>query len=153
MSWIEVSSQADLDALMDTFGRFHDGCLKEMHMWTESYVDKDLSMSCPFHLDTHVRLLIQRQFETPSAIELLFDGVMHINVAPSQDNYDSIIFDATLLFQDSIFYWADVRNWSPNQEDSASATWIGGSNLKWRDASEWMGESMRYGPQGKIMIS
>ncbi len=147
MIWVEVTNQADLDMLMDTFGAFHDACIKEFHLWTESYVGNDLSMSCPSHLDNHVRLLIQRQFRDPSAIELLFDQVRHINVAPSPDNYDSIIFDATLLLQDSVFYWANVGRWLPDQEDSMNTTWIAANKLKWRDASEWMGEELRYGPQ------
>ncbi len=147
MTWVEVTNQADLDGLMNTFGAFHDACIKEMHLWTESYVDSDLFMSCPPHLDTHVRLLIQRQFEDPSAIELLFDEVRRINVVPSPDNYDSIIFDATLLFTEDVFYWADAGRWLPDQEDSMNTTWIAANKLKWRDASEWMGEELRYGPQ------
>ncbi len=151
MTWVEVTNQADLDLLMNTFGAFHDACIKEMYLWTESYVDSDLSMSCPPHLDTHVRLLIQRQFEDPSAIELLFDEVRRINVVPSPDNYDSIIFDATLLLREGIFYWADVGRWLPDQENSMNATWIAANKLKWRDASDWMGEKLRYGPQEGMM--
>ena len=150
MMWTEIHSQADLEGLMHTFGDFHDACLREMHLWAESYVGNDLSMSCPGHLDNHLRLLIQRQSSDPSAIELLFDEVRRINVVPSPDNYDSIIFDATLLLQAGVFYWADVGRWLPDQEDSMNATWIAANKLKWRNASEWMGEELRYGPQEAV---
>ena len=103
-------------------------------------------MTCSPQLDTHVRLLIQRQFSAPSAIELLFDEVMGLNVAPSPDNYDSIIFEATLLLKEGVFYWADVGDWLPDQEDIIHTTWIAAQKLKWRDASEWMGGELRYGP-------
>ena len=60
-AWKPLSSQADLDQLMNIFGHFHDGCIREAHVWTEHFVDTDLRMSCTGDLDTRVRLLIQRQ--------------------------------------------------------------------------------------------
>jgi hypothetical protein len=44
MDWIEVKDSKDIEKLLDKFSRFHDSCLKELYMWTESYVDENLSM-------------------------------------------------------------------------------------------------------------
>ena len=44
MDWIEVKDSKDIEILLDKFGGFHDSCLKELYMWTESYVDENLSM-------------------------------------------------------------------------------------------------------------
>jgi hypothetical protein len=150
MTWIEVSSQADLDELMDTFGSFHDGCLKEMRLWTETFVQPSLSMSVGLGWDHHARFLFQRQWATPSAIEIQFDEIRGINVAPAPPNYDSSIFGATLLLLDSVFYWAEVGIWKPDDPDCNDVTWVAAGRMKWRDASEWMGETMRYGPQAEI---
>lgn len=73
MTWNALNSQSDLNALLQLFGRFHDGCLREAHIWTEHSVNSEMVMSVSGDLDTRVRLLIQRQWRDPSAIELLFD--------------------------------------------------------------------------------
>lgn len=71
-----LESQADIDHLLHAVGGFHDGCIREAHVWAEHYVLPDLRMSCGGDLDTRVRLLVQRQFKAPSAIELLFEQVV-----------------------------------------------------------------------------
>ena len=106
--WNPINSQADIERLLTLFGGFHDGCLRGAHVWTEHYVNSDLSMKCTGDLDTRIRLLIQRQFKEPSAIELLFEQVITFHLQTSAENYDSIIFDATMLKDGDIFYWADI---------------------------------------------
>jgi hypothetical protein len=43
------------------FGDFHDSCSKELHMWSEHFVDDNLSMHVSGGLDHKVRVLFQRQ--------------------------------------------------------------------------------------------
>ena len=87
MNWIELKEESDINDLLERFGYFHDGCLRERHMWTGTYVDEDLSMAVPFgELDTNVKMLFQRQYSNPSAIEFV----------PTPENYDSIITLATI---------------------------------------------------------
>jgi hypothetical protein len=143
--WNPITSQADIERLLNLFGGFHDSCLREAHVWTEHYVDSDLSMNCPGNLDTRVRLLIQRQFKEPSAIELLFEQVITFHVLPSAENYASIIFNAAILREDEIFYWADRNDWMPKNSNRYDATWVAAKKLSWRDASNWMGKQLRYG--------
>jgi hypothetical protein len=131
---------------MANFGGFHDSCLREAHVWSEHYVHPDLKMHCSGNLDTRVRLLIQRQFKNPSAVELLFEQVTAFHLQPSAENYDSIIFEATMLHIGDTFYWADSGNWLPTSATRDSATWIAGRKMSWRDASNWMGKQLRYGP-------
>ena len=80
MEWIEVNDSEDIENLLEKFGGFHDSCLKELFMWTDSYVDENLSMGVSAELDTNVRILFQRQFRDPSAIELLFEGVTQFHI-------------------------------------------------------------------------
>jgi hypothetical protein len=95
-------------------------------------------------LDTRVRLLIQRQFKAPSAIELLFEQVITFHLQPSPENYDSIIFGAAMLCRDGTFYWADDADWSPESAARDKTTWIAAKQVSWRDAAEWMGSELRY---------
>src|SRR5215212_4141203 len=48
--WCNVETAADVERLLSTFGEFHDGCLREVHIWTETSVDDDLTMTCPGYL-------------------------------------------------------------------------------------------------------
>lgn len=144
--WKTIETQSDADALMDLFGGFHDACIHEAHLWTDHWVHNDLSMSCPGDLDNRIRILIQRQFKNPSAIELLFEEVTRFNLVPTPENYDSIIFEATLLVQKGQIYWSPESNWSPENSERDSDTWVSAKKLRWRDASDWMGEELHYGP-------
>jgi hypothetical protein len=145
-TWNHINSQADIDGLLTTFGGFHDGCLREAHIWIEHYVKPNLHMRCTGDLDTRVRILVQRQFSAPSAIELLFEQVVAFHLQPSPDNYDALIFEATMLKEGDIFYWADASDWSPSTTQRDQVTWIAAKKLSWRDASDWMGAELRYGP-------
>jgi hypothetical protein len=146
MEWKEIKTQADADALMTTFGDFHDGCLREAHLWTDHWVSPELSMSCPGNLDNRIRFLIQRQFKNPSAIELLFEEVTRFNLVPTPDNYDTIIYDATLLVQDGQIFWSPENAWKPDKPRRDESTWISAKKLRWREVP-WMGKELHYGPK------
>ena len=45
--WVSLSSQQAIDDLMKRFIGFHDGCLREVAMTTETYVDERGAMTCP----------------------------------------------------------------------------------------------------------
>ncbi|HDX9610175.1 TPA: hypothetical protein ROY01_001167 [Bacillus toyonensis] len=143
MTWNTLKTKEDLEELLQLFGDFHDSCLKEVYMWTDSYVDENLSMRMAS--GTNVRILFQRQYANPSAIELLFETVTQFHVTPPPENHDSIIFGASLLLQNNLFYWADDYGWKPNKPSPYEVNWISAKNIKWRDVSSWMGDEMRYG--------
>ena len=145
MNWHELREESDIKDLLERFGYFHDGCLREMHMWTGTYVDEDFSMSVSGELDTNVKMLFQRQYSNPSAIELLFEGVTGIHIIPTPENYDSIIRDATILKCNHNFYWADDSNFHPGKGIENGVSWIAAKKLKWREANNWMGKQNRYG--------
>lgn len=146
MDWKNISTQDDADRLMKIFGEFHDACVREAHLWTDHWVDRDLRMACGYNLDNRIRFLIQRQFQNPSAIELLFDEVTRLNLVPSPENYDSIIFDATILVQEGTIYWSLEGGWRPDRLDRDDATWVSAKKLCWREV-DWLGEELHYGPR------
>jgi hypothetical protein len=153
IAWNHIASKADAEKLLDVFGGFHDGCLREAHVWTEHWVAPDLHMHCTGELDTRIRILIQRQFNAPSAIELLFEQVVTFHLQPSPHNYDSIIFDATLLLDSDTVYWADVGGWLPTASGRDRSTWIAAKKVSWRDASAWMGSDLRYGADDDTQVA
>ena len=103
LNWIELKEESDIKDLLEIFGYFHDACLKELYMWTGTYVNEDLSMAVPGELDTNVKILFQRQYSNPSAIELFFECVTVIHIVPTPENYDSIIREAIIIKNDDNF--------------------------------------------------
>jgi hypothetical protein len=145
MEWRKIETQADADALMEVFGNFHDSCIREAHLWTGHSVSRNLQMSvCP-GLDNNIRFLIQRQFERPSTIELLFEQVTRLNLVPSPENYDSVIRAATLLAQEGLLYWSPEGDWGPKKTNRDDFTWVSARTLGWREV-DWLGKELRYGP-------
>jgi hypothetical protein len=146
MEWNEIKKQVDADDLMDFFGGFHDSCIREAHLWTAHYVNSNLSMSCAPSPDISIRMLIQRQFENPSAIELFFDFVTRFNLAAPPEKYDSIILGATLLVHNGSIFWSPEGDWRPDKANKDDYTWISAKKLHWREV-EWLGKKLWYGPR------
>lgn len=145
MNWNKINSSTDIENFMDLFGGFHDSCLKELYMSTETFVDEDLAMSMSVNLDTCVCILFQRQDRDPSAIELLFKGVTHFHIQPRAEDQDSIIYGAKLVLEEGRFYWAEDEEWQINHPFLHPVSWISAKELYWRDVSPWMGKEQRYG--------
>ena len=144
MSWNHVETQSDADRLLETFGGFHDGCLHELHLWTGYSVNAEFMMTCATESGLGIRILVQRQGDSPSAIEMLFTGVRRLSVV-DRVNYDSIIYSATLLVRDGLIYWATDDDWLPESPKADQTTFVSAQHLAWRDASDWMGDSFRVG--------
>ncbi len=141
-SWHEIKGPDQIEQLMNRFGRFHDGCIREIHVATGHSVGEDLSMDCDWR--TTVHLLVQRQRPDPSAMELRFEEVIELHVSPPPPDYVSIIFAATFFSQDGIFYWSEDVRWSLESTQRDESTWIAARRVWWREASQWMGERLRY---------
>ena len=145
MNWNIIKDQDDVDSLMALFGGFHDGCLREAHLWTGHWVSNDLAMTCPDSLDNCIRILVQRQFKDPSAIELLFEEVTRFNLVPSPENYESIIFEDILLVQDGTIYYPPNVGWWPEFPSRDEVTWVSAKRLR-RRRVKWLGAELHYGP-------
>ena len=123
MSWSVIKNQGDAASFMTLFGGFHDGCLREAHLWTGHWVPKDLSMTCSDSLDNCIRILVQRQFKDPFAIELLFGEVARFNLVPSPKT-------TNLSFLKTSFWFRMAQSITP-------LMWVGGQNLQVEMKSLW----------------
>lgn len=137
--WKEITDDKDIDTLLQIYGRFHDGCLREVHIGTRESVDKDLSM----HFDgiPTATLLFQRQFDNPTVIELRFENVGQFNFLAPGQNYNAIIFEATFKKIDKLFYWSSEGNWQLGDND---AVWVSGQRVYWRERPELIGQVNRF---------
>lgn len=72
--WNDIANENDLKNFMDAMYGFHDSCIKEIKYISGAYVNEKLSMS-PVNSQRILSVIIQRQFEDPSAIEMQFAGL------------------------------------------------------------------------------
>ena len=144
INWKKINVDEDIKYLMNIFGHFHDSCIKEMHFIMGSFVEADLSMFIGEE-GFKVRILFQRQCQDPSAIELLFEGILKLNVTDNPGS-NPIILGSTLLFDNGVYYWADAADWSSEDNDKNCVNWICAKTIQYRDVSQWIGPKLRYGP-------
>ena len=142
--WTAVVTQADADSLLGLFGSFHDGCIREAHVWGGYYVSPDMSMKCPSTPDLQCSLLIQRQWEDPSVIELLFDQVSRITVA-APEAFDRIISAADLRVEPDRIVWSSVTEFEEVNREIESVTSVVGRRAWWRAIDNGLGSVLRYG--------
>lgn len=161
MSWHVIASEADIETLRDWFRGFHDSCLREVHVWRDIFVDEQGIMHNAVQAGTHARLLFQRQdVSEPQAVELWFAEVSHVQIVQIPLDYEQYISVATLIKHGDLYYWADSPDWTPSPSQLVAwdtsegylkgpSMWIGAKQLRWRDASEWLGDTLRYGTAPK----
>src|SRR5687767_5438810 len=95
-SWMSLDSPEAIERFLGQFAGFHDSCLREISIATETFVDSGLSMSCPPHLDTSVLLFLQSQAARVPAIEIRCEQVAKISLALSADGCDAIIMAGSI---------------------------------------------------------
>ena len=58
--YTQIKDNKDIEELMDSFGWFHDSCIKELEYYSGSYVDSNRCMY-PFNSSRCVRMVFQSQ--------------------------------------------------------------------------------------------
>ncbi|MCS1350867.1 hypothetical protein [Mechercharimyces sp. CAU 1602] len=132
--FVDVDSQEKLDDFFKLTHNLHDGLIKEMHIINEAYVDSDLSMSADFQYN--LRILIQKQWKNPSAIEILLGNVSKLDLVES--NYLSNAFGE---------YKENKMNGKKTIKLDFDCNRITCSRMLYRDASNWMGRESRFGEE------
>ena len=141
--WNEICNEQDIKEFMDKVCAFHDSCIKEMHYISGAYVDKNLGMY-PLNNRRVLRVIIQRQFEELSMIEMEFAGLKYLDLYPTDDYYTCEIFDTTLLMKDGYIYWCDSGNASEEDIEDRDGTIICAAKLRWRSIDGHMGADEFY---------
>ncbi|MEA1850476.1 MULTISPECIES: hypothetical protein [Chryseobacterium] len=125
--WKEIKDQKDINTLLESYGYFHDSCLRDIYITTKEYIDEKLAMH--FENKLTASLLFQRQFSPITVLELKFEDIVHFNFKPFDKDTNAVIHDVTLMKVNGLFYWADFADWKIDDNDSI---WINGKRLFWR---------------------
>ena len=141
--WHEIKNNSDLINFMDTICSFHDSCLKELKYLSGAYVDEELSMY-PVNDRRILKVIIQRQFQDNSMVEMEFSGLKCLRLLPCDDKYTCEILDSTMILKDDYIYWCDCGGMSEMDLDSYDGTMICASKLRWRSIDSYMGQKEFY---------
>ena len=77
--WYEINNNSDIISFMNKIYYFHDSCIKEIKYLSGAYVDEKLSMY-PINDRRILKVIIQRQFEDNSMIEMEFKGLRYLQL-------------------------------------------------------------------------
>lgn len=141
--WQEISTDKDLHHFMEKVCFFHDSCIKEIKYTSGAYVNSDLTMH-PLNDRRILRVIIQRQFEDNSMIELEFAGLNFLKLFPINDEYTCEILNSTMFFKNGFINWCDNENLSETDVENFQGTMICASKFRWRTIKNHMGPADYY---------
>ena len=87
-----------------------------------------------------LKVIIQRQFEDFSVIELEFEGLKYLKLFPVDELYTCEIFDSTIVLKDDCVYWCDCGDISETDLDCYEDTLICAEKLRWRVVDNFLGK-------------
>jgi hypothetical protein len=154
--WIPLSSSRAITDFLTEFGGFHDACLREVGIATETYVNERRVMACPGHLETSALLYFQRQSDHLPAIELRCTGITQFRLRPTPDNCDSIILAGAVAAEGervrlAVCFAGGPLTGPPNtfvQLSERSLTdpdlEVVAQSIAWRSLNDALGNKLRY---------
>jgi hypothetical protein len=161
--WTDLDSQAAIEDLLAAFGGFHDSCIREISIASETFVDEHRAMACPGHLDTSALLFFQSQGERLPAIELRCRGVSRVRLRPTPENCDSIISSASLSQEGGhcrlgvrfiggpLSGPANTGSWFPISAAGDDDLEIIAQAMAWRPLTNALGSQLRYRQPGRSL--
>lgn len=141
--WNEILNEKDIESFMNKIGFFHDGCIKEMRYYSGAYVADDLAMY-PINDKRILNVIIQRQYEELSMIEMQFIGLKCLKLFPDNEEYTCEILDSKMLIKDGFIYWCDSGEISEENFEEYEGTLVCATKLRWRAIENRMGQEEFY---------
>lgn len=126
MDWNYVNSNEDINNLMNKFHSFHDSVLKSLsYISGAGKVDNGMSVT-----DYLRQVTILFDSDWSDSIEIVFEGVLALNLRPAKDNYSSDLYSATIILKDEtiIFFDSDYVSDMKDYE----GTCINSLGMRWR---------------------
>jgi hypothetical protein len=143
VDYIELKNNKDIEKLMQKFNWFHDSCIKELQYYSGGYVGEDGSMY-PFNSARCVKVIFQSQDTNAGVIELKFDGIKKLNLIPRNEEYDCIIYSASLEKIGNIFYWSEWGDFEIEDLTKEEGTWVSAEKVSWRTLKNAYGNKKIY---------
>lgn len=140
--WNKIVTESDISNFMRDMNCFSDSCIKEIKYVSGGYVNKDLSMYA-LNSKRNLYICIQRQYNTFSTIELIFQGVYKFSMTPRNEHKDCVIYDSSLIKKQNLYYWADYEDLDINNIDDYG-TLVIAEQMYWRNINTSLGNKEVY---------
>lgn len=124
--WNYVESQADAEALLDKIFGFHDSILNRLNYTGGGWVDDEQNM----HFERVHLLTMHFDSQWSDPIELVFEGLIDLHLAPAPENYLDLIYGAELWMEDETLWLAIDSERDAPRDDSHD--WVHALSLRWR---------------------
>ena len=98
----------------------------------------------PVNTKRTLTVLIQRQFEDISALELEYSVLDYISMYPVNPDYTCEILDASFFIKDGLIYWCDNGDVKEDDIHNYKGTVICSKKVRWRIASALIGKRDFY---------
>lgn len=95
--WNEIKTDEELNDLKDMMEDFHDSCVKEIHYLSGAFVERDSLAMFPVNNKRIVSVIIQRQAEENTVVELEFSGLKYLKLFPNDEGYTCEILDTSFF--------------------------------------------------------
>lgn len=102
--WNYIESNSDIDYLMKEYAGFHDAILKEMSYVSGEYVNNDGMRLNPIG-NKQIKLVYNSDWAEEIEMVLLSPRICHI--VPGEENYMSVLYDASMFIKDCMVYFYD----------------------------------------------
>jgi hypothetical protein len=125
-NWNYIESEDDINHLMSTFHEFHDAVLRTLNYVSGSGKANNGGM---YVTDSIRQVSMIFDSDWSESIEMVFEGVLKLNLCPAKDNYCSDILAAMLEKEDEI-----IKFYTGEKEEikEYDGTWIESLGLRWR---------------------
>lgn len=126
--WNYIDKDIDIEKLMGMAASFHDAVLNGLNYISESYTGE-----IGFQIKNGSKGIIMH-FSSCwcNDIELVFEGIIALNLRPSEENYSGEIYSATLkILEDKTIFFCD-DDISERDAEKSDCTWIKAFSLRWR---------------------
>lgn len=115
---------------MEIFHGFHDSVLRNLNYVSGSGKgEKGIIVSDSIR---QVAMIFDSLWS--ESIEIVFEGVLLLNLRPAQDKYSSEWFSATILFKDRAIQFYDDK--VDSEQQNYEGTWINALGMRWSFISE-----------------
>ena len=118
--WNYVETPDDAEALLEKIAGFHDSILHCLDYTGGGWVDDDQNM----HFERVHRLTMRFDSQwTATPIELVFEGLIDLHLAPAPENYLDLIYGAELWVEDaSVWLAVDSERDTPRDDSTTGRT-------------------------------
>ena len=141
--WNSINNKEEMETFLHKIGWFHDSCIKEMKYLSGAYVDKNREMY-PVNDRRVLKVIIQRQSEKLSMIEMEFTGLKALKLFPEDDQFTCEILDSTMILDKGCIYWCDMGGLMERDLWQYTGTMICASGFRWRQIENHMGKEEFY---------